>query len=72
MNLRKLRREHTLIFAHTASSAETQGGFASETIRIGSGRVGSGRIASADPRSRLENDRTAPLTDDSSMELDSF
>jgi hypothetical protein len=67
MNLRKLRREHTLIFVHTASSAETQGGFASKTIRVGSGRVGSG-----DPRSRLENDRTAPLTDDSSMELDSF
>ncbi len=44
MNLRKLRREHTLIFAHTASSAETQGGFASKTIRVGSGRVRSDRL----------------------------
>jgi len=49
MNLRKLRREHTLIFAHTASSTEIQGGFAGKTIRDGTGRVGSGRVGSPRP-----------------------
>ncbi len=43
MNLRKLRREHTLIFAHTASSAERHK-VALRARRVGSGRVGSHRL----------------------------
>ncbi len=58
MNLRKLRREHTLIFAHTQLLLRRHK-VALRARRYGSGRVGSGHIASADPRCRLENDGTA-------------